>query len=481
MRRVLLWVCGVAIAVIGIAAANLRPDAGRIEVDWQLFRPSPPVVIVAQPTRGPIARTVAAKGVIEPIRQVQVVAKVSGKVAVVHVEEGSAVHKGDLLFQLDDASYRTRADSARTRLDTAKSNLGIAETHLRDIEKDPAAATTAANPTPSVNPMANLAGLPTPPQTGPTKLEAAKTSVDGWKRERKAAETADESARADLDRTAIRAAIDGVVEDLAVEVGDDVVATPAVSLVTPAAPIIPRGMFAGLGGNSDDDSTASPALPGPARALCALLDPDQVRVRAWIDEADVALVAANQPTRIFLPDEPAVPVLGRISRVAPRGRPTGEVVTYAATIEFTGARRRPRVGMRVNVEVEVSREANALGVPVQAVAQRKRRDLERPSGSRSSLPEGKAERSLDSEYVKSVFVLDGAGRVRLRAIETGLSDERRVAVVAGLSTDDRVVVGPFRALDTLEDGMVIQVEAEPLEDAVSLSQGPGSSPRRPTR
>lgn len=78
----------------------------------------------------------------------------------------------------------------------------------------------------------------------------------------------------------------------------------------------------------------------------------------------MGLVVAVQPTRIFLPDEPTTPVMGRISKVAAQGRPTGEVVAYAATIAFDDAKHRAKAGMRVNVEVEVSRQESLLGVPV---------------------------------------------------------------------------------------------------------------------
>ena len=479
MRRVVLWVLGLSALIACLAATNLHRDPRPVEVDWQLFRPSPPAITVGAPTRGPIARTVAAKGVVEPIRQVQVVAKVSGKVAEVRVEEGSLVLAGTILVKLDDAPFRTRAEAATTRLDTATTNLAKAEAHLRDIEKDPGAATAPATPA-AAGPLANFPGAPAAaPVIGPTKLETARNSVDGWKRERKSAEAAERSARTDLDHTAVRASIAGVVEELAVEVGDDVVASPTLRSGPTEALAGPAGMMAGFGPGGE----ARPEpLPAAARGLCTIFDPDQLRVRAWVDEADVGLVAADQPARIFLPDEPTTAVAGRISKVAPRGRPTGEVVAYAATIRFDAAGKRPKAGMRVNVEVEVSREESLLGVPVQAVLHRKRRDLggsvaERRGGDPAGNPR---ESGVEADYVKAVFVLDGT-QARLRVIETGLSDERRVEVVSGLASDESIVVGPFRALDTLEDGMVVRRETPPAEVPLSLSQRPGDLARRPTR
>ncbi len=473
MRRVLGWSVGVFILVACLAAANLRRDSAPIEVDWQLFRPSPPTVVVGHPTPGPISRTIAAKGVVEPVHQAQVVARVGGKVVEVRVEEGSSVHKGDVLIKLDDAPWRSRSDLARIRLDTAKTNLTIAEAHLRDIEKDPATATAPVTPAPA-QPTPRFPGIPVPlPPSGPTRLEAARDSVDGWKRERRAADAAHDSALADLEHTTIRATIDGVIEELAVEVGDDVNASPATSLAATSRPTAPTGLMAGMG--LIPSQPRADLLTGPSRPLCRILDPTELRVRAWIDEADVGLVGAEQPTRIFLPDQPDIPVAGRISKVAARGQPNGDVVSYAAMIDLTDAAtdRHPRAGMRVSVEVEVSRKDAPIGVPVQAVLHRKRRDLPATASARSTSAD------LDeSAYIKAVFVIDD-NQVRLRPIETGVSDERRVEVVSGLEVGDRLVIGPFRALDTLEDGAAVRSEPGP-EDVLSLTRGTPVS-RGPTR
>ena len=61
-----------------------------------------------------------------------------------------------------------------------------------------------------------------------------------------------------------------------------------------------------------------------------------------------------------------------------------------------------------------------------------------------------------------MFVRKGGGALA-RPVETGLSDERRVEILDGLAPDDRVIVGPFRALDELKDGQPVQLLAAPAE------------------
>ena len=97
-----------------------------------------------------------------------------------------------------------------------------------------------------------------------------------------------------------------------------------------------------------------------------------------------------------------------------------------------------------------------LGVPVQAVVHRRRKDLPdspevRAWSARNSRSLGEKAQEVEARYVKVVFVVDD-GIARARPVETGISDERRVEVLSGLKTTDMVIVAPFRALDELKDG-----------------------------
>ena len=64
----------------------------------------------------------------------------------------------------------------------------------------------------------------------------------------------------------------------------------------------------------------------------------------------------------------------------------------------------------------------------------------------------------EARYIKIVFVAED-GVARARPVETGLSDERRIEIRSGLKPGDRVIVGPFRALDELKDGQPVKIVA----------------------
>jgi HlyD family secretion protein len=139
------------------------------------------------------------------------------------------------------------------------------------------------------------------------------------------------------------------------------------------------------------------------------------------------------------------------------------VVTYETRIAVGQDSEALRVGMTATVEIEVRRVDGALGVPVQAVVHRQRKDLPdtaevRAWCERNAHSPGERAREGNLHYVKVVFV-DQGGVARARPVETGLSDERRVEILSGLGPDDGVIVGPFRTLDELRDGQPIKETA----------------------
>ena len=117
--------------------------------------------------------------------------------------------------------------------------------------------------------------------------------------------------------------------------------------------------------------------------------------------------------------------------------------------------------MSATVEIEVSRAADALGVPTHAVVHRRLKDLRGAPAvlawaERKTRSPGERARAAASRYVKVAFVVEG-GVARARPVELGLTDEFRVEILSGVRTGEQVVVAPFRALDQLTDGQSVRI------------------------
>lgn len=415
MRPTLLSLLTIVLLVAGLAAANLRRDPASRGIDWRIVRPEAREVVAEPPGRGAVVQTVTAPGVVELVEEANIASQIVGRVVEVRVQDGDGVRAGDLLVKLDDTDARARLNSIDRRISRLEAAIDQAQSDREKARRDLERTTQLAGR--GVVTAAELADAR-------TFMAKADASLNMSRSELAESQAMRATNLEELRRTEIRAPIDGLVAGLDVEVGEVVIA-------------------------------GTTNLPGTV--MMTIGDPARQRVRADVDETDVPLVRPGQPARVFLQADPTSPVSGSVDLVAPKGKKTDEVVSFETLVAVPSARETPlRPGMTATVEIEVKRADDALGAPVQAVVHRRRKDLPdtpavRARAERHARSPGEKAAEAEARYIKIVFVVEG-GTARARPVETGISDERRVEILSGLRPDDRVIVGPFRALDELKDG-----------------------------
>jgi macrolide-specific efflux system membrane fusion protein len=145
---------------------------------------------------------------------------------------------------------------------------------------------------------------------------------------------------------------------------------------------------------------------------------DQLTVKAQVDETDIAQIRLKQSAVVELDAYPGKPVAGAVEQIAYDAQTVSNVTTYEVDVLPERIPPFMRSGMTANVRFEVARVEHALVLPTNAV----RRQGE---GATVLVPNG------NREPVE-------------RAIETGLSDGRRVEVLAGLAEGDTVLAPDLR-------------------------------------
>lgn len=104
----------------GAARAGGNPGGGRGPGGFG--RPSGPTPVeVLQVRRGSVSREATLAGVLSAIRSIGVNAQLSGALLSVRVEEGDAVHPGQVLAEVDSRELRAQVRSAEAALELAKS------------------------------------------------------------------------------------------------------------------------------------------------------------------------------------------------------------------------------------------------------------------------------------------------------------------------------------------------------------------------
>ena len=102
-----------ALVVIAVAALG-----GGWYFWWQPFS-----VATIRPWRGAAIEAVYATGIVEAVDLARVGTTVAGRILALSADEGDAVHKGDVLAQLDDSQPRHRLEDVTARLVQAEKEL----------------------------------------------------------------------------------------------------------------------------------------------------------------------------------------------------------------------------------------------------------------------------------------------------------------------------------------------------------------------
>jgi len=97
--------------------------------------PPPPQVSVADVVVKPVSQWDSFNGRIEAVQSVQLRPRVSGYIETVNYREGDEVKKGQVLFTIDDRTYRAALEQAKAELARARSQAALARSESARTEK----------------------------------------------------------------------------------------------------------------------------------------------------------------------------------------------------------------------------------------------------------------------------------------------------------------------------------------------------------
>jgi len=202
-------------------------------------------------------------------RTVPIVPETSGRVAEVHVELSAPVKKGDVIFRLDNSKQQASLETARRKIAevdaamlAAQADILKAEGQLQEAKSALQQATDELDTkselqkrNPGIVPQRDIEKLQVAVAGRQGSLDAAAAAKQSattrlsalLPAERASAEAAQAEAQVDLDKTYIRAGVDGRVEQFSLRPGD--VVNP---IMRSAGVLIPdgagrRGLVAGFG------------------------------------------------------------------------------------------------------------------------------------------------------------------------------------------------------------------------------------------
>ena len=300
---------------------------------------------VAKVERGPMAAVVAASGTLNAVTTVQVGSQISGQVKDIYADFNTPVKKGQVIARIDPATFDLRVNQTRADLDAAESAVAVARSGLAaqqaefgrvkimlaDAERD----------------LARKKMLVDKKFISPAELDKANVVLDSTREQLKAVQAQIEvsqaqvqsaiaavkqrdsllrQAQVDLERTIIRAPVDGTVILRNVDAGQT---------VTGNVPVL----------------------------FTIAQDLRDMQVEAAIDEADVGRLRVGLPATFAVDAFPRRNFTGEIRQIRKSPQNVQNVVSYTVVISAQNPDLALLPGMTANVRIVVENRDSALKVP----------------------------------------------------------------------------------------------------------------------
>lgn len=259
----------------------------------------------AKVTRGEITQAVTATGQLNPVLNVQVGSQISGIILKLNADFNTVVKAGDIVAELDAATYRANVSSAEGEVANAKASLELAQINARRAEE-----------------------LYADKLISRSEYDQATATLHQAEAQVKIRAAALERAKVDLGRCTIYAPVDGLVIDRKVDVGQTVAA-----------------------------SMSAPVLFQIANDLT------KMQIDANVAEADVGGVEVGQDVEFTVDAFPYRTFHGKVIQVRNSPLTVQNVVTYDTVIEVSNPDLKLKPGMTANVSIIVARRDGVLKVP----------------------------------------------------------------------------------------------------------------------
>lgn len=383
---------------------------------------------------GPLTAAVASTGTLNPVVSVQVGSQVSGQIKEILVDFNSIVKAGQLIARIDPETFQLRVRQAEADLEATRAAVSVQRAEV---------ARAMANLMDAQRDMERKILLVEKKFISASERDKAQTTFDAAKASAQVAEAQVRNseaivrqresqlsqARVDLERTAIRSPVDGIVVKRSVDTGQ----TVAASLQSPELFIIARNLT-------------------------------DMQVETSIDEADVGRIRMGQKASFTVDAFPGRRFEGEVMQVRKAAKVESNVVTYTVVVSAANPDLSLLPGMTANVRIVTAHKEKVLKVANAALRFRPAGagDDKAPAGSAPPGPPGgpAAQLQMRERLVKEL-VLDAAQQEKLDAIYAGMREKFAAA----------------RDLPEAERGKAMERSRSELREQVSAMLNPDQKKR----
>ena len=414
--------------------------------------------------RGNLVAAVSATGTLNPVVSVQVGSQVSGQIKEIFVDYNSVVKQGDVIARIDPESFALRVNQAMSDLEASRATaltqranvaalqaevsraqVALAETE-RDLQRNQMLVEKGFVSQAALEKTQSAVAIAAEQvKTAQAQRAVGEAQIRNGEALVKQRESQLAQARVDLERTTIRAPVDGIVISRSVDAGQTVAA-----------------------------SLQAPVLFQIARNLT------DMQVEASIDESEIGRVAIGQDATFTVDSFPGRTFRGKITQVRKAALVVQNVVTYVAIISAANPDLTLLPGMTTNVRITVANRDQVPRVPTAALRYRPpgvaapakgQKPAAQPgvAGEGAAAPGAGGQAQATRERLTRELGLSVEQQVKLEAIQKSTAEK-----IAALSVDDpaqrKKEAGRLRAQSRTEIAAILNDEQRKRYEALASEQ-----------
>lgn len=328
--------------------------------------------------RETIAATLSLSGLLQPLRESTLTAEVEGRIDTVLVRPGEKVRQGQVLARMDPRDLSARLAEQEANLAAARAQLDLADKTQRRNEELQARHFISGN-----------------------NLDSSRSNLDASREAMRAREAQLDLARQALDKTVIRAPMEGVIADRAVQPGQHV---------------------------------------GLNTRLFSIVDLSELEFAANVPVSEIANLQPGQGVKVAA-EGGAGEAEGKVERIAPTADPATRMIPVYIRVANPGTRLKG--GMAVLGLARLREKQNVITLPREALRE------ESPSANRP--------KSGGTDTTRQILVVS-QGKVVSRTVTLGVSDgaSGRVEIVRGVEAGETVILA---RVSGLQPGQTVRLPA----------------------
>jgi HlyD family secretion protein len=402
---------------------------------------APTQVRIEPAARMDVVETVTAPGTIEPRTKVSISAKVAARIVDLPHKEGETVYKGSattkpsVLVRLDDKDLQAALRSAKARYAAQQAEIAVAKARLLAEEASILAAkVTLAD---AKRDLMRQQGLLATHDVSQSVVDAAQAKYDGQDAQVKSLENTLAADQTNLD--VLRHNLDAADAEIAKaeeDVANTVIESPIDGTVIKVNSEVGEMVVIGITNT-------------PGTTIMEVADLNEILFKARVDDTSIALLKRGQRAHVHVPAYPDRVFEGVVTNVALANTDDKDTLTkyFKSDVLLKTDGERIPSGLTADAEIETKRHDDVIAVPSQAVLGRPADEL--PEAVRSSPDVDKA------KTIASVVYRMIDGKAVVTPVTVGASNATHTIITSGLKEGEKVIVGPFKTLDSLKDGQKV--------------------------